>query len=248
MPGGVRWRVNCVNMEVAKLVKALNALLVNGNGRGTNSGAKRARRRRRRRRRNGNAGPMGPGVPAASSTRLSTRPELRSTGAGAITLTHTEFWGTLTTAAGGKAVAQHLEFAPGKSNLAFLDGQGRAFERYWVSNCTVHFKTALGTGDGGYIILGVDWDLKKATTQAGIQVHNPNLRTAVWKEASMQIPSSRLRNRIKLQCASSDSTLTYDHSAFILSVWISAIGSNTTAVTVGDIWCTYTVHFDGPRA
>jgi hypothetical protein len=166
---------------------------------------------------------------------------------GSVTLRHTEFWGAVQTPTSSGNVTDKLTFKMGATGMKFLDIQGKCWDRATIHSVTIHWRTSVGTSADGSLVLGCEWDIGSTHPSdfAGVSILSPNRRSAVWQEFDVPVPSVKLMTRKYYECVAANGTAaSEENTAFQL--FYSVRG--TANKPYGDIWCTYNITFEGPRA
>lgn len=165
---------------------------------------------------------------------------------GGLRTRHHEIWGPVEVPKGGVGVITTFNFTPGKSSIPVLDNLASIYERYQVHEVLLHWTPCMGTSKDGLVVVGIDWQTKEiAKTRAGVQTLNPNKRDAIYGKFTMQLPASRLMNRKWM--ATSTSEVIDNTTAFRAVVAADGLEAVTTdSKTVGDLWITYDITFQGP--
>lgn len=169
-----------------------------------------------------------------------------TTSAGDIVISRRELFLTIKTAANSTAAHGNEYICPGK--FSFLKSLDACFERFKFLKCHFYYKPAVGTTYGGLISFGVDWDRSPPSTvdRKVVSGYTPNRSLALWNDSErnpMVLPPSRLQSR---NWYVTGSAAGLDNGPGSL-VWAIDATSAASAITVGEIWVDYTVHFSGTK-
>jgi hypothetical protein len=140
-------------------------------------------------------------------------------------------------------------FAPGISGMPILDSISKSFDRYELLTLKLFWRPSCGTVQPGAVIMGVDYDPEEKATSslAKVQALFPRYRGAVWTEGTLVVPSNRLMSRKFLLVGNAAGAKTNaDYAA--LQVILGITKGDKNGVTLGEIWCQYTVRLHSPTA
>jgi len=241
-------KVNNTEALIKKFIALEVAKKANKNANGGGS-RKRANKRRKN---NTISMVVPPSVPAGFTGTMGPRsgPKYQSLPAGGLSFRHTEFWDTLKTTANSTESFSMKKFHPGQSGIAHLDSLAKVYERFKLTQCTLHYRTLVGTSTNGAITLAVDWDIipDAPTSHSEVSVKNPSRRSAIWQEFNLVLPSPQLMDR-KIKPTYSDKTdtkLDLDDSSFAF-VTALTYDSQATVRSLGEIWVSYHIELLGPK-
>lgn len=131
---------------------------------------------------------MAPPVPrtTASSSSISM---------GSLVVKHCEVFVNLTTGDDGK-YAKKISFKPGSTgnDAGYLAAQCKLHERIRWQSLVLEYVGAVGTTEGGVIVLGVDWLDSQATIDLShVVALSPSKQCAIWDKMNMSVPMSRMQ-------------------------------------------------------
>ncbi len=128
-----------------------------------------------------------------------------------------------------------------------MDRIAATFDRYVVHSVSLSWRTSVGTQKDGAYVIGIEWDASKtAPKYADAQALVPRIRSAIWKEEQMVLPSDRLMSRRFYSTGFDDAaTKNPDCTAFAAILAVKGVAS---AGNVGDVWIRYDVSLMGPTS
>lgn len=139
---------------------------------------------------------------------------------------------------GGFAKLIGLRPGSASNEAGYLAAQAKIHERMRWTNLRVEYVGAVGTTEGGVVLLGVDWLNSLATIDLKHIVGlSPNKQCAAWDRMSMPVPVSMMRGQTWLSTRS-DSEASHGGLAIFVS------GAKVSS-SIGYIRITYSVAFGG---
>lgn len=163
--------------------------------------------------------------------------------AGDSVLEKSELLGTVAVPAGKSKANDKLSLQC--PDLPFLSKLSACYERVKWLSAAVTYRPGCSMTQAGLITMGMDWNWSAtATERKNIACYSPNVSSAVWKESSFTLPSSRLQSRLYYSTEAKDSA---DAGPGILVWAVDSVGGNS-GVTCGEIWIRYKVLLSGTKA
>lgn len=184
-------------------------------------------------------------APTKGKKKKNKRKKARSGGTAQIKFSRTELVASVTLAKSGNVNKATGTIRVVPDSAPILKKLGGAFERARWERSNFYWKPSVGAMYSGSIVMGVDWDMRNAaTTRADVAAYAPSRVLPLREDGESQplrMDPSRLKGRNWYNF--SDSTDAVACPAQL--VWVA---EGESAITVGEIYWTYTVVLDGPHA
>jgi hypothetical protein len=187
-------------------------------------------------------------------------PEVVNGNEGSFIIRHREYIKDIHCAADGAFTNETLNINPGNRTLfPWLAEVASRFEQYRVEGMVFEFRSNYGeatTGSLGTVIMATEYEVNKPDFSSKVQMENHQYAASCKPSLSMLHPIECARNVTPLTelCVrvSSDGS----HSANddedprfcdLAKFQIASVGVGTTAVNLGELWCSYQIRFLKPR-
>lgn len=118
-----------------------------------------------------------------------------SIGMGSLTVKHCEVFVNVITGDDG-SFTKRISFKPGASGneAGYLAAQCKLHERIRWQSLVLEYVGAVGTTEGGVLVLGVDWLDSQATIDLPhVVALSPSRQCAIWDKMSMSVPMARMQ-------------------------------------------------------
>lgn len=192
-------------------------------------------------------GPMSPSVVMTTGggggKRRRNRRVKVANSAGTITFSRVEKLDDVTVVASRSSASGTIDIVP--ASFVFLK-KFSMFDKVRWNKLKLFYKPGVGATFNGFVSYGVLWDFSSdSANRAEISALTPNVSHAVWYDgqaAPLNLPQNRLQSR---------PWFTPDDKKDLLEIgpgrifWCAEIGTQSAAITVGEIWAEYSITMTG---
>lgn len=191
---------------------------------------------------------LSPSVP----TRRRRRRRRPTTGSntGVMRIRAEEIWNSNSSLENDTGLVKTLIFEPGASNLKYLDGLAKMFDRYKLHSAKICWKSSCSAVTSGTAIIGVVYDAANLpTTRQQAALCQPHIRVPVRNNGAFHIPPSKLMAQKELFCATKPASTTEpaDQNKAAFAIVIATTFDNAAkAITLGEVCCQYDITLLGP--
>lgn len=121
----------------------------------------------------------------------------------------------------------------------------KVFERFRYNSLVIEYRPTVGTNTSGAITIGVDWSGPEASITPKDRAHvcamTPCVDGPVWQAMSLRLPSRLLQSRPWFSLVSTSEPQEQAPGALYYQY------NTKPTVSLGEIWVTYDIMFQGTR-
>jgi len=137
-------------------------------------------------------------------------------------------------------------FAPGKTNMPYLDTFAGLYGNWRLNACRAEFRSAISQLSNGQIVMGVDYNTATApTSKTGVSALDGVQEKHVYEAINMPISPAKV-NKSRWLSTFQDSVPAYEKTPFSVNFFSDAPETTPPTTLVGSLWINYSVTFMGP--